>query len=160
MQHERGDAANPLATFALESPPVLGPALSIGGRIAGALLALYIAADQSYDPTQVFAVGLAVFAVASLAPLPGGLATWISALAAGTLFFSAALLLEQVAGVMMIVAAVAAFGGIMIVTHRAARDVGSPLGAFFFGLGATVAWWSLTFFIVEGGLPFESLLPI
>jgi len=138
---------------------MLGTALSIGGRLVAAVAALFVAADQTYDPTQVFAIGLAAIAIARLAPLRGSLGTWITGLAAGTLFFGAALLIAQVAGILMLLAAIASIAGIVIVSHRAGSDLGSPLGAFFFGLGATVAWWSLTFFIVEGGLPFEGALP-
>lgn len=160
MQQERPVAGNPLSALALESPPVFGVALSIGGRVIAAALALYIAADQPYDPTQVFAIGLATIAMVSLAPMPGGLGTWISGLAAGTLFFSAALLFEQAAGVGMLITSVAAMLGILVMTQRAGREAGTPLGAFFFGLGVTAAWWSLTFLITEGGLPFEGVLPL
>ena len=160
MASETRTDANPLAAFAADAPPALAGVLSVGGRIVGAAMAAYIAADQSYDLTQVFAIGLAVVAIASCAPMPGGLGILLSGLAAGTLFFGASLLVDQAAGVGMLLAAVAAVAGVLMQAYRRGADPVSPLGAFFFGLGVTAAWWSLTFLITEGGFPFEGVLPL
>ena len=145
--------SNPLSRIALESPPWLAVALSIGGRIAGAALAVYIAQDQSYDRTQVFAIGLAILAALSLAgmlQLPLGLGGFVPALAAGTLFFAGAVLLDQAAGVLMLIAGAAAFAGVLMANHRDGADPGRGIGAFFFGLGVVFALVWIVKFTVEG----------
>src|SRR5262245_6063557 len=89
-------AANPLSAFAMDAPPALAPALSIGGRIIAAGLALYIANDQSYDRTQAVAVAVAIAVLLSMLPLPRGVAAGIIGAAAGLLFFSGAALGKEV----------------------------------------------------------------
>ncbi len=143
-------ASNPLARLALEAPPMLSILLSIGGRLAGTALAAYIASDQSYDPTQVFVTGVAAFALLTLVPAPRGARVALSALASGVLFLGGALLVNQAAGVAMLIAGAAAVLGVLMSSRRAGGELTPPLGGFFAGFGLTALWVIAIIFTVEG----------
>ena len=145
-------ASNPLSRIALEAPGALGPAISIGARVVGSALALYIAQDQSYDRTQVFAIGIAVAALISLVPLPRAIAVFVPALAAGALFFGGAALAGETpaAGIAMLIAGAAAMCGALIVNQRAGASPAAGLASFFIGLGVDVAGVVAIALIVEG----------
>lgn len=143
-------ASNPLARIALEAPALFGPAISIGARGVGAALALYIAQDQSYDRTQVFAAGLVVVAVLSVVPMPRGIGGFASALAAGALFFGGAMLWDQAAGIAMLIAGAAAACGALIANHRAGASPAAGVAGFFIGLGLDVAGVVAIALTVEG----------
>jgi hypothetical protein len=129
---------------------MLGPALSSGARLVGATLALYIASDQTYDRTQVFATGAAAFALTSIVPAPPAARVTLAALASGLLFFAGALLLDQTAGIGMLVSGAIAITGLLIVNHRAGGSPAAPIGGFFFGLGLTIVWLAVVVLTVEG----------
>lgn len=148
--HSQTGPSNPLSRIALEAPAAVGPVISIVARVIGAALVLYIATDQSYDRTQVFAVGLAVVALLSIVPMPDGIGGFVSALAAGALFFGGALLWDQAAGVAMLVAGAVAWIGTLIANHRVGLEPGRGIGGFFFGLRLAVAGVAAILFTVEG----------
>ena len=145
-------ASNPLARIALEAPAALGPAASIGARAVGAALALYIAQDQSYDRTQVFAIGLAVAALLSIVPLPGPIGGFAAAVGAGALFFGGAALAGEApaAGVVMLVAGAAAAGGALMAVRRAEQTPLAALIGFFAALPLLIAAVALIALAVEG----------
>jgi hypothetical protein len=150
MQQRAAAASNPLSRMAVEAPAMLGPALSIAARVAGAALAAYIASDQSYDRTRIFAIGVAALALISIIQTPPAARVTLSALASGLLFFAGALLLDQAAGIGMLAAGAAAICGVLIGHHRGGGMPGEPIGGFFFGLGLTVLWVAVIIFTVEG----------
>ena len=129
---------------------MLGVGLSIVARLAGAALAAYIASDQSYDRTQIFASGVGAFAAISIVPPPPPARIMLAALASGALFFAGALVLDQSAGIGMMLAGAAAIVGVMIANHRNGGAPGTPIGGFFFGLGLVAVWVALIIFTVEG----------
>jgi hypothetical protein len=160
MTVPRGAAAsNPLAGLALSAPAWLASSLSTAGRLLGLATAIFIAADQSYDPTQVFAGGVGAIVLICFVPLRRTLGTAVAALGAGTLFFSASLLLGQGAGVAMMIFAVVAIIGSLMGARRDDEDLAWPAVAFFSGLALTFAWWSIVYIAFEGGHPIESGLP-
>ncbi len=145
-------ASNPLSRIALEAPGALGPAISIGARALGAALALYIAQDQSYDRTQVLAIGLAVAALLSIVPLPGLIGGFAAAVAAGALFFGGASLAGETpaAGIVMLVAGAAAMCGALMAVRRAEQTLLAALIAFFAALPVLISAVALIALAVEG----------
>ena len=145
-------ASNPLSRIALEAPAALGPAISIGARVIGAALALYIAQDQSYDRTQAFAAGLVVIAALSIVPMPRGIGGFAPALAAGALFFGGAALARETpaAGVTILIAGATAACGALIANHRSGATPVAALIGFFAALPALIAAVALIALTVEG----------
>ncbi len=146
------EASNPLSRVALEAPAWLGPAISIGARVIGAALALYIAQDQSYDRTQVFAIGLAVVVALSLLPMPRGIGAFAPALAAGALFFGGATLAGETpaAGIAMLIAGAVATCGALIANRRAGAALAAGVAGFFIGLGLDIVGVVAIALTVEG----------
>jgi len=142
--------ANPLAQAADAVPASAAYTLSICARVAGALAALYIAIDQSYDRTQILAAGAAVIVVLSLAPLPPATRAWFSSLGAAVLFFGGSLLLSYEAGIVMLTAgAIGALAGLLH-SHRSGNQLVAAVSAFFIGSGITAAGVALIIFAIEG----------
>jgi len=143
---------SPLARVADATPPWLGPALSLGGRAAGAALAISIAGNETYDRTQIYAVGVALLAVASLLIVraPWLLLPLAEGAAAGVLFFSGAMLWSLTAGMLMSVAGVAALAGTLLKQRRAGHDPLPALVGFFGALGLSIAWVIVVALAVEG----------
>jgi hypothetical protein len=141
---------NPLARIADAVPLGVADGTSIAARAIGAAAALYIAFDQSYDPTQAFAAGVIAVALASLIPVPAPWRTALAAFGAGVLFFGGALLLHEAAGVVMLVAGTVAAAATLVVGHRREDAVGPPIAAFFVAAGATIGWVAFILFMVEG----------
>ena len=150
MSHETTRTpANPLAQFAASVPEGIAGWISVAARVVGAALALYIASDQSYDRTQILCAAIVALVLATLPPLTR-MAPFIAGLGAGILFFSGALLWAQPAGIGMVVAGIVAVAATLIDTHHRDSDIGQPIGAFLFGLGATVAVVAIIILTVEG----------
>jgi hypothetical protein len=151
MQASR-EARDPLDQLAAAVPAWVPATLSVGGRIAGAIAALYVATDVSYDRTQVVGIAITLMAVASLVSvlLPGVASDIMGALAAGIIFFGGAMLWsEPVARVMPVCGAAALLGALML-ANRDGRQLAPPLIAFFAGLGVIVAMLALVALAVEG----------
>jgi hypothetical protein len=145
-------AANPLARVALDTPAWVAQALSIGGRVTGAGVALYVFGDEAYDRTQMVAAIIALVPVLSLVPLRGVAGAALPALAAGLLFFCGAAFAGEtpVAGASMLVAGVAAAAGTMMASHRGGRPAWLALGGFFAAMPALVACVAAVALLVEG----------
>lgn len=125
--------SNPLARLSgTMSLPALRGA-SVAGRIFGAGMALLIAFDQSYDPTQVFTVAVALVIVASLAQPPGALGDALAALGAGIVFFAGSVLTHFQPGMVMLAMGLLAGLAALAFAHRSGRDVTLPAGAFIAG---------------------------
>jgi hypothetical protein len=152
MQHAPSSPTTPLARIALETPPALAVALSVGARLAGAVLAAYIAADESYDRTQVFATGVAALAVLSLVAERTVARSAVAAFAAGVLFFAGAAFLGQTAGAGagLLLAGVCTTAGALTVEQRDGRSLLLPVTAFFAALAVMVPAIALMALIVEG----------
>jgi hypothetical protein len=150
MQPAPSGASNPLSRLALESPAMLGSVLSIGARLAGAVLAAYMASDQAYDRTQVFAAGIAASVLLTLVPAAAVARVTLSSLASGVLFFAGAALLDQTAGIAMLLTGVFAIMGVLVVNHRADGAPAAPVGAFFLALALIVAWMAVIALTIEG----------
>ena len=147
-----GAPSSPLTRTAAAAPPWIGRSLAFAARAGGAALALTVAAGETYDGTQLFALGLAAAVAASLlaVALPARLAPLAEALAAGTLFFSGALLWSLGTGMAMTALGAAAIAGTLIATLRAGRDARPSILAFFAGLALTVGWAVVVIAVSEG----------
>lgn len=144
---------DPSASLASAVPAWAGRALFVAAVAIGALLALFIAQDESYDPTQVFSVVVAAGTVALAAAafvVGGGTGAFAAGLASGLLFFGGALLWGQDAGRAMLVCGALALAGIVFDQHRREADLSAPIGAFFVGLGAVVAAVFVIILTIEG----------
>lgn len=123
-------ASNPFSRAALQVPAAAARLVSRAGRALGAGLAIAIAFDQTYDPTQVFVGVVAALVLATFVPLRGGTGDLAAAFGAGIVFFAGTLLTHLGVGVVMLV--VGAFAGLaaLAVAHREGRDATLPALAF------------------------------
>lgn len=150
MSGGASSAANPLSRVALAVPEGLGLGLSLAGRGTGVALALYIAVDQSYNRTEVLAIGVAVVALATLAASLATKSAWFPALGGSALFFVGALLWSVDAGIAMLVTGTLAAIGTVLHTHRAGLPLDAPVSAFFVGFGLTSAGVVVLLLLVRG----------
>jgi hypothetical protein len=123
-------AANPLARFALGIPAQTARAMSVAGRIFGAGLAIAVAFDQSYDPTQVFTGIVAALVLMTLLPVRGAPGDVGAALGAGLVFFAGTLLTHMGFGLAMLAVGAFALVGALVFAHREGRDTTLPAVAF------------------------------
>lgn len=144
-------AANPLSRVALSAPSWALTVASIGGRIAGAAIAVYVATSESYERTEVFAAAVAAIAIVTVltrgrsGPVAGALAGGL------TLFAGAALGKETpVAGLAMIASGAVAGLGAVAIGHRRGVNSIITVGAFFAALPLMVAGVAAMALIVEG----------
>ena len=137
MSDEALSAANPLSRAALATQDGLDLVLSVAGRLVGAALAIYIAVDQTYNRTEVLAIGVAVVVLVTFAIGAVTKSAWFPSLGASVLFFGGALLWFDTAGEAMVVAGPVAAVGSLIHTHRVGGRVDAPVSAFFVGCGLT-----------------------
>ena len=143
-------AANPLSRVALSVPETAALALSYGGRIAGALLALYVAYDQTYARSQALGLSIAALTLLSLVPVPRRVATLVGALGGSIVLFGGALLWSETAGALMLFAGLAAVSGATLAAHHARRPVGDSVSALFFGSGVDAALVFAIIFLIDG----------
>jgi len=132
-------AKNPLANLAQSIPQQTARGASVAGRLFAAGLAMTVAFDQSYDPTQVFVVVVAALVAATVVPLTGALGDIAAGLGAGLAFFGGAVLTHLAPGLAML--AIGAFAGLgaAVVAAKANRDatlVGIGFVAAVFVTGA------------------------
>ncbi len=123
-------ATNPLSRMAESLPVAALRGASIAARIFGAGMALLIALDQTYDPTQVFTVITAVAILLSLAPLTGSVGDLAAALGAGVVFFAGSVLTHFEPGITML--AMGLLGGLaaFAFAYRSGRDAMLPAVVF------------------------------
>ncbi|MGH2583671.1 MAG: hypothetical protein ACRDJE_02020 [Dehalococcoidia bacterium] len=139
---------NPLTRVARSLPADLGPALAVGGRIAGVAAALALALDQSYDRTRALALALAVITALTLAPLPARLRAQLPWLGAGVLFFGGALLTSFTVGWLILVSGAVAALGATLQEQRSGRPTAVP--AFFMGFGMIVLFVAAIVLGIDG----------
>lgn len=150
MMGARSGTGTPIGRAVAAMPAWIDRVLSDGGRAAGALLAIAIAANQAHDRTQVFATVLAMLTAASFVPLPRAIAGVVVAAASGALFFAGAALWSQTAGIAITAAGAAAAAGVLSGAIRGGRSPGWPLAAFFGALGMVIAAVITIALAVEG----------
>lgn len=123
-------ATNPLSRLAYGLSEQTLRAASVAGRIFGAGLALLIALDQTYDPTQVFTVLVAVVVLTTLAPIPGSAGDWLAAFGSGAVFFAGTVLTHLGPGLGLLAMGLLAGLASLALAARAGRDATLPSVAF------------------------------
>jgi hypothetical protein len=146
----RGTGANPLAQLAGTVPPGVAAFASIVLRLAGAGAALYVAMDQSYDPTQALTIGIITVVVASLAPVAGSWRARLAAFGAGAIFFGGAVLLRQPAGALMLAAGGIAGCASMIQAYHRGERIDGAVAAFFVAAAAALGGIVTIIFTIDG----------
>ena len=129
--------ASPLEHWAAAVPERVAYTLSVGAKLAGALLALWYAYDQDtlfpgehFPRTWTIVVFTAVLALASLAParFPGSAV--LAALGAGALIFGGANLAHRPSGIAVVACGIIAALAVAAWNHRR----GDPLASTVLGL--------------------------
>lgn len=143
-------AANPLVRLAESVPARAALLASIALRLVGAAAALYLAFDQSYDPTQAMTIGIAVAVATSLAPVGRAWGAWLSAFGSGAVFFGGALLLSEAAGLVMLISGALAGGAVVVAAHRDGSAVDVPVAGFFVAAAAAIGGIAIILFTIEG----------
>lgn len=139
---------NPLIRLARALPSGTGTALSLGGRVAGALLAAAIAVDQSYDRTRLFAIAIAALTLLSCLPFAARFRSRLAWAGAGLTFFGGALLAGFGAGLLMVLCG--AFAAIGAAVDEQQRGRRTEVPSFFMGFGVTAALVAIIVLAVEG----------
>jgi hypothetical protein len=126
--------------------------VSAGGRLGGAGIAFYIAADQSYDRTQVTAACVAIIALSTLLPLRGNTGAVLAAVAAGLLFFGGSALGKEAptAGMAMIAAGALGAAGVLMTSRREGLSPVAALAGFFAALPLLIGGVAGIALLVEG----------
>ena len=148
MNSSLAPQTNPLIRLARALPSGAGPALSLGGRIAGAVLAAAVAGDQSYDRTRIFAIAIAALAALSCVPFAARLRGRLGWAGAGLVFFGGALLGGFGAGLLMVLCGTLAAIGAAVQEQQ--REQHTEVPSFFMGFGATAALVAIIVLAVEG----------
>jgi hypothetical protein len=143
-------AANPLSAIAEAVPARAAILTSIAARLAGAALAAYIAYDETYDPTQVFASALAIAMLLSAAAELTATRIWSATGGAGVLFFSGTMLTSVDGGVAILALGALAGAAALTAAYHERYAMLWPLAAFFIGGAATAAGVVLIILTVEG----------
>lgn len=139
--------SNPLSRLSEAVPENLLRTVSMGGRAAGALLGLWVAFDQTYDPTQVFTVAVAAVILATLVPLARGWGDVAAGFGGGLVLFAGTVLTHLAPGVLMLIAGAGSGLAAVAFAQRGNRDATLPAlafvaAAFFTGpLQAAIVFW-------------------
>lgn len=142
-------ASNPLARFANTVPARAELGLSVIARLLGALLAVGITFDQSYDRTEVFAPMVALIAVASCIPVPAKAAAWVAGAGSGVVFYAGMVLTHLGAGMGMAAAGAIAGAAAIAWSSRNGGTWGAAIG-FLAASGLVAALMLGIFFTVKG----------
>ena len=146
---EAPSVSNPLVNITQGIPAQTLRAASVAGRIFGAGLLIAVAFDQSYNPTQVFTVGLAIAVLASLVPLSGSWADCLAALGAGLVFFAGTVLTHLAPGLgLLAMGLVAGLAGFAF-AQRNHRDAVLPAIIFLAAVGVVGAFQAFIVFNIE-----------
>lgn len=132
-------ATNPLSSLALRLPAQTAYGAAIAGRLFGALLAVGIAFDQSYDPTQVFTLVVAAASLSSLAVRAGAVGDVAAGFGCGVLFFAGAVLTHLAPGLGMLAMGMLAGLATFAFAHASGRGTALPAVAFVAAVFATAA---------------------
>ena len=125
-------------------------AVGIAGDDGGAAVAAYIAFDEAYDPTQVFASVLAIALLISFVLDLTPLRAWSASGAAGALFFSGSMLASVDGGVAILTLGAVAGVASAIAAWHDRREVLPSLASFFAGGIASALVVVLIILTVEG----------
>ncbi len=142
-------ASNPLSRLAFSVPGQTARAASLVGRIFGAGLAVAIAFDQSYDPTQAFTLTVAALVLATAVPARGSRGDWLAAIGAGIVFFAGAVLTHLGFGLAMLAMGSVAAAGTFAFAHQEQRDVTLPGLLFVAAVSLTAALQVAVVFLFE-----------
>lgn len=142
-------ASNPLADLAVRLPAALPERGSAVLRFAGALVLFGIAANEDYDPTQIFAMFCGLVGLATLVPLPRRGAPSVSLFGAGMLFFAGAVLTHMGPGVALLLLGAGAGVSGFAALAKAGRSASVPALAFLVAVFVTGAAQAAVVFAVE-----------
>ena len=122
--------SNPLVRISASIPPATLRGASIAGRVFGAALALLVAFDQSYDPTQAFTAIAAGLVLTTLVQVRGAWGDVLAAFGAGLVFFSGTVLTHFQPGIGMLAVGLLAGLATFTFAYRLGRDATLPAVAF------------------------------
>ena len=149
MQQARA-TRNPVQAVSDIIPPRVASFAASAARLAGSAIAVYIAVDETYDPTQVFATVLAIGVVATVAAALTGARHWAAGIGAGLLFFGGSMLWDVGGGIAILGLGALAGVAALVASYRDVRDVAPAVFGFFVGGGAAAAAVVAIILIVEG----------
>lgn len=122
----------------------------MAATLAGVAAALFIAGNESYDETQVFASCVAVVALLTMAPVGGRLGGAWTVFGGALLFYAGALLFSVSLGPAMLVLGALAAVSALVTNHHRNGSPGLAVAALFAPLAAAVALVLAIVFAVGG----------
>lgn len=141
---------NPLERAALAFPLGAITLVALVAKLVAVAFALFVAFDESYDETQVFAVAIAVVGVVSLAPVRTRAGGALAVFGAAMLLYAGALLFNVSVGpLLMLVGAVATLAALAGNHQRHGTGL-LPVATLLVAMGAITALVLAIVFAVGG----------
>jgi hypothetical protein len=116
-------ATSPLSRVGASIPARVATVLSVGGRVGAAAVALLVALDQTYRPTEAFAPAIAILILLSAVPVPGRTGMWLAGLGASLAFFGGAVLFNVWIGWLMVPFGVVAIVGVFAKAYHRGENM-------------------------------------
>lgn len=151
MTHAEAETnPNPLERAAVAFSLGTVMAVAVVARLAAVALALFVAFDESYDETQVFAVAIAVVGLATAAPLRSRTGGALAVFGAAMLLYAGALLFNVSVGPLLLLAGGVATLAALAENHQRHATGLLPVAALLVAMGAITALVLVIVFAVGG----------
>jgi len=111
-------ATNPLARAADSVPLKAAEYVSGAARVLAAVVALLVAIEQTYNPTEVFAPVIALLLLLTVLPVEGRAGLWIQGAGASLAFFAGAVLFNVFVGWLMVPLGALAMAAVLVQGHH------------------------------------------
>lgn len=141
---------NPLEQAASAAPARLASVARMAATLAGIAAALFIAVDEAYDETQVFAACVAAVALLTMAPVGGRFGGAWTVSGGALLFYAGALLFSVSIGPAMLVLGAVATLSALVTNHHRHGSAGLAVAALFAPMAVVVALVLAIVFAVGG----------
>ncbi len=109
---------NPLSRAAEALPVKTAEYVSGAARVLAAVVALVVAIEQTYNPTEVFAPVVAGLLLLTILPVEGRAGLWIQGAGASLAFFAGAVLFNVFVGWLMVPLGVLAMAAVLVQAHH------------------------------------------
>ena len=141
---------NPLERLAGSIPAGAATLVAALAVLAAVALALFVALNETYDETQVFAAGVAIIGLSTVAPVRGKVGgTWM-VFGDAMLLYAGAFLFHVSVGPALLVAGGIATAAALVANHHHERGAWLAVAGLFAAMGAITALVIVVVFVVGG----------
>ena len=143
-------AATPLERLANAAPSGVVPIIAVAASLAATAIAAFIAVNQSYDETQVFAACVAIVGLLTALPGRGAMLRAWNVFGAAMLTFAGALLFNVSIGPLLLLAGAVALSCELIANQKRGGSIGQAVIAIAVAMPAITALVVASVFVVGG----------